>query len=153
MKHILFAAVLALSCCASCATIDKHAIDLAGLKASYQKSDPVELHLTNSGPEVIRVYSNLEVIDKQGRWATWPFHPEDGGLNGISSRLVGPGESKTIVFDIKRISLPPIPVGEQQEKADHLKFRFRVVEFGAASDERLGEQVSEPFVVFHPYDP
>jgi len=47
--------------------------------------------------------------------------------------------------------LPPIPKGKEPERAAQLRFRFRVVVLSAASDHRISESFSEPFVVKNPY--
>jgi hypothetical protein len=151
MKALVGVLLAALSCL-SCAASAKHAIDISRPNTAYERGEPVRLVLKNVGPAELRVYSNLEVVDEKGKWVSWPFRIEDGRVGAISTiyRLL-PGKSITLAFDVRKITLPPVPPGQQPKMAKQLKFRFRVVALQAKGDTKVEELFSEPFVVMHPY--
>lgn len=149
---ILFGLLLAIVSCASCATTAERIVDISGLSAVYDRTQPAQLTLKNASQAVVRVYVNLEVLDERGQWVTWPFRAEDGVPGAISKIYpLNPSGATTIAFDIRKVELPPVPPGQSPKLAEQLKFRFRVVVLRAASDDREGEFFSEPFVVRHPY--
>jgi len=128
-------------------------ISLSPLHAVYERTELVDLVVTNTGATDIRVYSNLVAVDVNGQWTTWPYRIEDGYAGAPNVYPLHPGESKTITFDPNRIpQLPPRPVDEAPRHVpSRLKFQFRVVALAGTSDDVLGEMQTEPFYIKHPY--
>ncbi|GAB3351422.1 hypothetical protein [Lysobacter tyrosinilyticus] len=149
---ILLGLLLAMLSCASCATTAGHVVDISGLSATYDRTQPVQLTLKNVSHVKVRAYANLEVMDESGQWVTWPFRVEDGTPGAVSKIYpLNPSGATTLVFDIQKIELPPIPAGQKPKLAEQLKFRFRVVVLHATSEDRTGEFFSEAFVIRKPY--
>jgi hypothetical protein len=149
---IFFGLLLAIVSCASCATTAGRIVEISGLSAAYERTQPVLLTVKNASQAKVRTYVNLEAMDESGQWVTWPFRAEDGKPGAMSTIYpLGPSGATTIAFDIRKIELPPVPQGQSPKLAEQLKFRFRVVVLRANSDDREAEVFSEPFVVRHPY--
>ena len=128
-------------------------IALSPLHAVYERTELVDLVVTNAGATDIRVYSNLVAVDVNGQWATWPYRIEDGHPGAPNVYPLHPGESRTITFDPNRIpQLPPRPVDEAPRHVpSRLKFLFRVVALAGTSDDVLGEMQTGTFYIKHPY--
>lgn len=150
---ILVGILLSMIGCISCVASGRHSVDISRLGATYERGQPVGVALKNIGPTGVRVYSNVEVLDEKNKWVTWPFRLEDGRADVVSIIYPLPvGRSIKLTFDVRKIALPPIPLGHKPKLAKKLKLRFRVVALGMKSDAQLEELFSEPFVVMDPYD-
>lgn len=148
---VLLAAAYSVPCVA-CASPPKQQIVLSKPGEIHQRNEPVALTLTNKKDESIRVYANVEVMDETGDWVTWSFRLEDGNPDAIAIIYkLGPGESKTLTFDVRNAVPPPVPAGETAPMAERLNFRFRVVALDPTYRDIRNEQFSEPFVIEHPY--
>jgi len=149
---VLFLALLLSVSCAVAA--GEPPISLSPLRPAYERTELVDLVVTNTGAADIRIYSNLVAVDVNGKWATWPYRIEDGRPD-VSANVypLHPGESRTITFDPGRIPQPrPRPVDETpKHMPSRLKFQFRVVAMAGNSDEVLGEMQTPPFYIKHPY--
>jgi hypothetical protein len=122
------------------------------LSTAYERDQPASIVLKNIEKKSVRVYCNLEVVDEQGKWITWPFRAEDGKPGAMSKIYpLNPGDSTKVAFDIRKVVLPPIPAGQRHKLAEQLKFRFRIVVLHAGSDDRESEFFSRSFVIRHPY--
>ena len=136
---------------ASCAAGPARVVAISSPNTIYERGQAVPLALKNVGPKEIRVYCDLEVME-HGKWVAWPFRIEDGRSDVISIIYpLRPGDTTNVLFDVRKITLPPIPPGKNPKIAEALTFRFRVVALKARSDDIEGEFFSTPFVITHPY--
>lgn len=150
--RIYSAFLLAALSCTSCTALGGGPVELSTLNEVYERSQPVNLIITNASSQRVRVYSNLEVLDEEQKWVTWHFRAEDGMLDSVANIYpLKPGASTTTSFDIRKIALPLIPEGKHAKLAEKVKFRFRVVVLGARGDGDRVEMFSDPFVILYPY--
>lgn len=144
--------LMAMLCCVACATTSAQVVSISDVGTVHERAQPVRMVMKNVSSADIRTYANLEVDSGSGGWVTWPYRVEDA-RNGAVSIIypLPPGGEQSITFDITKVTLPDVPVGEKPKLAEELRFRFRVVALRAHNDDQLGEFFSAPFVVRHPY--
>jgi hypothetical protein len=150
--RIILLALLALV--AGAALAAEPPLSLSPLRAVYERTEPVDLVVTNTAAADIRFYSNLEMVNVNSEWVTWPYRIEDARAGVVANvYLLHPGQSQTIHFDITHIPQPRArPVDEPPKRMpSRMKLRFRVVALAGTSDDVLGETKTEPFYVKHPY--
>lgn len=149
----LFVLLVVIMCSTACVAYDspmrQQGISLSSLEEIYRRDQPVTLIIKNYKDKSTSVYSNVEVMNESGEWVTWPFRLEDGRVNAISIIYkIAPGESKTLVFDVNNVVLPPVPEGGKAKLANELSFRFRIITLNQGV---RSEQFSSPFVIEDPY--
>ena len=118
----------------------------------FEGAQPVHVTVVNYCSEPVRFYASLEA-QEEGDWSAWPWR-----LDGKPSEYIHPiyvleaNRSKTLAFDIRDITLPPIPPGAKAKATDSLNFRFVMTIVDKTGADTEAEIASSPFTIIDPFD-